>query len=335
MRGAAFGPLPASLSRRAAATAGARRHYRVRRGDATAPGRARAPGGRPRRDPPAERPARPVRPPLAARDRPGRRHRLAARAPAPACRRSRRASSTPRRAAASGSAPSPTTRGSGCSASRRATSPSCRRCVAGYHATYAVYDHERDAWSIEGPPGAAHDALAAAAAAEPPPPAGRRAAGPAHGAQPASTRAGHAAACREVQRLIALGEAFEVNLAHVLETSWDAGGWALFERLLEAGPGDHAAFLALGGVELASVSPEVFLRIEDGVVETRPIKGTRPRGATAGGGRGARRRARRVGQGPRRERDDRRPAAQRPDGDGGARERAGRRACARSSARRA
>ncbi len=83
-----------------------------------------------------------------------------------------------------------------------------------------------------------------------------------------------------MQRLIALGEAFEVNLAHVLETSWDAGGWALFERLLEAGPGDHAAYLALGGVELASVSPEVFLRIEDGVVETRPIKGTRPRGAT-------------------------------------------------------
>jgi anthranilate/para-aminobenzoate synthase component I len=84
-----------------------------------------------------------------------------------------------------------------------------------------------------------------------------------------------------VQRLISLGEAFEVNLAHVVEAPWDAGGWALLERLLDAGPGDHAAYLALGGVELASVSPELFLRIEDGVVETRPIKGTRPRGATA------------------------------------------------------
>ena len=124
-----------------------------------------------------------------------------------------------------------------------------------------------------------HDALAAAAAAEPAPPAGSELPAPRSARSPV-TREGHAAACREVQRLIALGEAFEVNLAHVLETSWDAGGWALFERLLEAGPGDHAAFLALGGVELASVSPEVFLRIEDGVVETRPIKGTRPRGAT-------------------------------------------------------
>ena len=60
--------------------------------------------------------------------------------------------------------------------------------VAGYHATYAVYDHERDAWSIEGPPGAARDALAAAAAAEPAPRAGRRAAGPALGAQPGHAR---------------------------------------------------------------------------------------------------------------------------------------------------
>jgi hypothetical protein len=94
------------------------------------------------------------------------------------------------------------------------------------------------------------------------------------------TRDAYAARCAEVRRLIALGEVFEVCLAHVLEAPWEEGGFALFERLLDAAPADHAAYLALGGVELASVSPEVFLRIEDGVAVSRPVKGTRPRGAT-------------------------------------------------------
>ena len=45
-------------------------------------------------------------------------------------------------------------------------------------------------------------------------------------------------------------------------------------------PGDHSAYIDLGGIEIASISPELFLRIVDDRVETRPIKGTRPRGAT-------------------------------------------------------
>jgi anthranilate/para-aminobenzoate synthase component I len=151
--------------------------------------------------------------------------------------------------------------------------------VAGYHAAYAVYDHDAGSWAVLGE-GPAAVPLAAAVAGELAAPAAGAPLPAARTARSSVTREEHAAGCREVQRLIALGEAFEVNLAHVVEAPWDAGGWALFERLLDAGPGDHAAYLALGGVELASVSPELFLRIEDGVAETRPIKGTRRRGAT-------------------------------------------------------
>jgi anthranilate/para-aminobenzoate synthase component I len=150
--------------------------------------------------------------------------------------------------------------------------------VAGYHSVYAAYDHAADRWSIDGV-GTARAALERACGASDPPE--REAAPPAaRTAHSPVDRRAHAEACREVQRLIAAGEAFEVNLAHVLEAPWDAGGWQLFERLLDAGAGDHSAYLAIGGVELASVSPELFLRIEGDAVETRPIKGTRPRGAT-------------------------------------------------------
>jgi para-aminobenzoate synthetase component 1 len=151
--------------------------------------------------------------------------------------------------------------------------------VAHLHRTYAAYDHGADAWAVTGPDGPARalleEAIAAAPPAPdlPPPPPLRATSG--------LDRAGYAAAAHEVQRLIGAGEAFEVNLAHLIRAPWAGSGWELFERLAAVAPADHAAYLAGGGIEVASVSPEVFLRITDGRVETRPIKGTRRRGADA------------------------------------------------------
>jgi para-aminobenzoate synthetase component 1 len=55
----------------------------------------------------------------------------------------------------------------------------------------------------------------------------------------------------------------------------------VYLRLREASPADHGAFLGLGGGRaLLSVSPELFLSIRGTAVETRPIKGTRPRGSS-------------------------------------------------------
>ncbi|MGA0122234.1 MAG: anthranilate synthase component I family protein [Gaiellales bacterium] len=149
--------------------------------------------------------------------------------------------------------------------------------VAHLHRAYAAYDHAAEAWDLIGPAGAARDLLAAAIDADAPAP--DLAAPVPVRARSGLDRAGYAAAAREAQRLIGQGEAFEVNLAHVVRVPWTDGGWALFERLVAVAPADHAAYLAGGGSEVASVSPEVFLRVADGVVETRPIKGTRRRGA--------------------------------------------------------
>ncbi|HYH45552.1 MAG TPA: anthranilate synthase component I family protein, partial [Thermoanaerobaculia bacterium] len=56
--------------------------------------------------------------------------------------------------------------------------------------------------------------------------------------------------------------------------------WPLYLRLRAASPADHGAFFNLGGGRsLLSVSPELYLSVRGDRVETRPIKGTRPRGA--------------------------------------------------------
>jgi para-aminobenzoate synthetase component I len=59
-----------------------------------------------------------------------------------------------------------------------------------------------------------------------------------------------------------------------------ASPWALYLRLRERNPAPFAAFVDLPEAAIVSASPERFLRV-DGArrVETRPIKGTRPRGA--------------------------------------------------------
>src|SRR5690606_17422667 len=52
---------------------------------------------------------------------------------------------------------------------------------------------------------------------------------------------------------------------------------ALYLRLRVRNPAPFAGYLDTGRFQLASASPERFLQVVDRVVETRPIKGTRPR----------------------------------------------------------
>ena len=54
---------------------------------------------------------------------------------------------------------------------------------------------------------------------------------------------------------------------------------ATHARLRSASPVHHGGLLRIAGVTVSSASPETFLRVEDGVAVTRPIKGTRRRGA--------------------------------------------------------
>jgi para-aminobenzoate synthetase component 1 len=82
------------------------------------------------------------------------------------------------------------------------------------------------------------------------------------------------------------GDCYQVNLSHRLHAAlgeWDA--LPLYLRLRALAPAPLGAYLAIAGATILCNSPESFLRVRPGTphatIETRPIKGTRRRGATA------------------------------------------------------
>ncbi|MEV0357895.1 aminodeoxychorismate synthase component I [Nocardia sp. NPDC050697] len=86
------------------------------------------------------------------------------------------------------------------------------------------------------------------------------------------------AVCRE--RLHA-GESYEICLTDAARVPDDRDGLALYRTLRRCNPAPYAAYLRFGELEIACSSPERFLRIDrTGTVESKPIKGTAPRGAT-------------------------------------------------------
>jgi len=84
---------------------------------------------------------------------------------------------------------------------------------------------------------------------------------------------------------IRAGDVFQANFTQRFHTDHPAGltAFALYRQVRARCPAPFSAFLACGqGVHLASASPERFVALDgDGRVQTCPIKGTRPRGATS------------------------------------------------------
>jgi para-aminobenzoate synthetase component 1 len=93
-------------------------------------------------------------------------------------------------------------------------------------------------------------------------------------------RAGYLAAVRRAIDYIRAGDCFQVNLAQRLLHPATLPALELYRRLRERNPAPFAGYFDTGDFAVASASPERFVRVEGGEVETRPIKGTRPRGAT-------------------------------------------------------
>ena len=86
------------------------------------------------------------------------------------------------------------------------------------------------------------------------------------------------AAAREY---ICAGDIFQVNLSQRFEADLPIPPYDLYRRLRHINPAPFAAYFDFGDVAIASSSPERFLLVQGDHVDTRPIKGTRPRGKTA------------------------------------------------------
>ncbi len=93
------------------------------------------------------------------------------------------------------------------------------------------------------------------------------------------SRADFLSAVDRAQRYIRAGDIYQVNLSQRLTAPCDFSGWELFRRLGAVSPAPFSAFLKFDDFQLASSSPELFLRLSGSHIMTRPIKGTRPRGA--------------------------------------------------------
>jgi para-aminobenzoate synthetase component 1 len=73
------------------------------------------------------------------------------------------------------------------------------------------------------------------------------------------------------------GDVFQVNLSQRLLVPARDDAVSLYRRLRRCNPAPLAGYFDLGEFQIVSASPERFLRVNDRCVETRPIKGTRPR----------------------------------------------------------
>lgn len=96
------------------------------------------------------------------------------------------------------------------------------------------------------------------------------------------TPARYEAAVNRVVEYILAGDVFQVNLSQRFEAPVPPDPLALYRRLRSINPAPFSAYLDVGAGIIASASPERFLKFDPvtRLIETRPIKGTRPRGET-------------------------------------------------------
>lgn len=97
------------------------------------------------------------------------------------------------------------------------------------------------------------------------------------------TRAEYLAAIARVKDYIAAGDVYQINLSQRFSVPYDGDAWRLYKTLRSVNPSPFGCYLDFPELTLASASPERLVHLDAAtrMVETRPIKGTRPRGLSA------------------------------------------------------
>ena len=95
------------------------------------------------------------------------------------------------------------------------------------------------------------------------------------------TKPDYLAAVRQAIEHIFAGDIYQINLSQRFTTPLTASPFSLFRTLRQINPSYYGAYLHYDTHQVISSSPELFLCRDGSMLETRPIKGTRPRGKTS------------------------------------------------------
>ncbi|MBN2453036.1 MAG: aminodeoxychorismate synthase component I [Candidatus Omnitrophica bacterium] len=154
-------------------------------------------------------------------------------------------------------------------------------CILGFYDSVVIYDNLKKRCYISdmGITGGASKRLAKLIRA-----ASRKGTGPEDFNPPRNVRSNfskrsYMAAVERAKDYIRKGDIYQVNLSQRFKAVLACGAFGLYMRLRECSPAPFASYLNFGQVKILSSSPERFLFKRGGYIETRPIKGTRPRGA--------------------------------------------------------
>lgn len=73
------------------------------------------------------------------------------------------------------------------------------------------------------------------------------------------------------------GDCYQINMAQRFSATYSGSSWTAYQHLSQANNAPFSAYMQLNNSSILSISPERFIKVKDRNVETKPIKGTRPR----------------------------------------------------------
>ena len=94
------------------------------------------------------------------------------------------------------------------------------------------------------------------------------------------TQEEYEAAVRACKEYISAGDAFQIVLSQRLRRKTSARPFDIYRALRMLNPSPYLFYLDLGGFQLIGSSPEMLVKVEDGIADSCPLAGTRPRGTT-------------------------------------------------------
>ncbi|MCG9579314.1 aminodeoxychorismate synthase component 1 [Vibrio tubiashii] len=93
------------------------------------------------------------------------------------------------------------------------------------------------------------------------------------------TKESYSSKFAQVQEYLRSGDCYQINLAQRFSAPYQGCEWQAYQKLEGVNQGPFSAFVRTENGAILSVSPERFLQVKDNEIETKPIKGTRPRSA--------------------------------------------------------